>query len=177
MRVEEVNSLLQSIANLERKVSDAAGAAILVELRMRLIAELCKPVRVKLEELIKEKEKQSGKKIRDDKYWNCNLSFLEKAIQAVFSDNPDSIQLTGLKKTRDLRNALLHANFVEMMKLLRIPPEGRQIDSWGSKNKLEEAEIREAIISIDRSQGLGEFEKLAKEVAAILDRLIFSSAK
>jgi hypothetical protein len=76
---------------------------------------------------------------------------------------------------RELRNALLHGNFITLMVLLDISPTGRQISS-GKRNVLECKNIKEAIVSIDKNQGFHQFSIQANEVISILDKIIHGLA-
>ena len=155
----EIGAMIGTIQNIEDKLNQAAGVAVAVELRMRLIGELSEPVRSKLQELMRANRIKTNQE-----YWQCNLKYLEQAIFFVFSNNLNPKDLEVLESFRKLRNKLLHADFVGLMLELKMHPAGR------------EADIREAIMSIDK-QGLGDFEAQAKEVVSILDKLILSLAK
>lgn len=164
----EINAMLQNLNNIPQ-LNEATGATVAVEVRMRLIGELDERVRDKLKEIVAN-AKRKGK---SDKYWDCDLSFLDDTIDVIFHDKLELIERQKIEKFRDLRNALLHGNFVDLMNLMNIPPTGRQISS-GERNILESKEIKEAIVSINRNQGCQKILTHAKEVISILDKIIFN---
>ena len=181
MRIGEIGAMISNINNVQVALNSAAGAALMVELRMRLIGELSQPVRDKLLDLVDTFKKSNPKKKHvSDNYWNCDLAYLDDAIVEVFKNQLDNIQLQKLDGFRKLRNKLLHADFVGLMEELGIPPTGRQIlDPINDKrNLLTSANIKESVLSVSssRTRGLQTVEREAKEVTLILDKLIFSLA-
>lgn len=181
MRIGEIGAMISNINNIQVVLNSAAGAALMVELRMRLIGELSQSVRDKLIVLVDIFKKNHPKKKNVlDTYWNCDLSYLDDAIVEVFKYQLDNVQLKKLDGFRKLRNKLLHADFVGLMEELGIPPTGRQIlDPMNDKrNLLTSANIKESILSVSssRTRGLQTVEREAKEVTLILDKLIYSLA-
>lgn len=171
----EIESLLSYMKNIEVKLQEACGATVAVELRMRLIGQFSQTVRDKIKELIKAwklKNPQSKKK-PSDKYWNCDLCFLDQAIVDVFQSSLSPIEYQTLLEFRDLRNSLLHADFVALMTSLKILPTGRQVLSIkGDRNILSSEDIEEAIKSVDRNQGLATIRNKANEVIVMLDNIL-----
>ena len=85
MTSNEIGPRIGWCRNIQSKLNDAAGIAVGVELRMRLIGELSEEVRGRLNELIskeREKLKSENKKtprhLKTSNYWDCQLSSLEK---------------------------------------------------------------------------------------------------
>ncbi len=173
MRTGELSAMLINIKNLQSHIDSSSGAAVAVELRMRLIGELCEKVRDELKKIVKEEPK--GKYKKSDKYWDCKLEFLDQAIDHVFYKKLNSTQQKTLLKFRPLRNKLLHANFIKLMILLDIAPTGRHILSGnGKRNILNQPDVKEAILSIERNGGFKNFLNLANKVIGILEELILS---
>jgi hypothetical protein len=178
MTFGEINSILSNINNIQCKLDSATGATVAVELRMRLIGELSEQVRKKLKGVVtiefeERKKENSQAKRKSDNYWNCDLSFLDQAIDQVFQDKLEPSERQKIEKFRPLRNKLLHGDFVSLMKLMDIEPTGRQIlSSIGNRNILDNANIKEALLSIDRNQGLKQVEIHANEVKSILEKLL-----
>lgn len=88
--------VITHLNNLQLKLDEACGGAVAVELRMRLIGELCKKVRDKVKELVTndhlERAKKNPKAKRgSDKYSECKLYFLDEAIDQIFHDKMDSV--------------------------------------------------------------------------------------
>lgn len=178
MRIGEIGAMISNINNIQQSLNSAAGAALMVELRMRLIGQLSQSVREKLTEIVDSFLKKNPKKKNVlDTYWNCELAFLDDAIGEVFKDKLDEYELKKLDSFRKLRNKLLHADFVGLLEELGIPPTGRQILSPfnNTRNILTSDDIKEAILSVssDRTRGLATVEKKAKEVINILDKLLY----
>jgi len=174
----EIGAMLTNLNNIQLKLEAASGAAVAVEMRMRLIGQLSEPVRDKLKELVNVyKASNKLKKTPSNKYWDCELSFLDQAIDEIFHDKLEPGERQKIEDFRPLRNKLLHADFVNLMKRMGIDPTGRQILSTaGNRNILDSADIKEAILSIDRNQGFEKFQTRAKGVSSILEKLIFSLA-
>ncbi len=178
----EISTILKNIKQVQWKFDLASGAAVAVEVRMRLIGQLCEPVRDQLKkcvvyELIERKKKNPNAKCKSYKHWNCELSFLEKAIDQVFYKELDLGERLKIEKFRPLRNKLLHGDFVSLMILMGIDPTGRQIlSNVGNRNILDKGDVIEAVLSIDGNQGFEELEILAREVKDILDKLILGLA-
>lgn len=161
MQFGEISARLNSIENIQFKMDEAAGTALSVELRMRLLTELSQPVQIAL---------------KNKEYYKCELGHLEKAILLVFQDKLELGEKEKLTKFLNLRNKLMHGEFVSFAKLQGIVPKGQQIISSNTKNTLSMSNIKESILSVDWNQAFPEFRKLANEVKAIIDKLIFSHA-
>lgn len=158
--------------NIQLKLDSCAGAAVAIEIRMRLIGEFHDPVKNKLKEIVKKYQKD--KKLKDTppyEYWNCKLCFLDDAIDQIFTDKLTEIESKILNSFRRLRNEFMHANFVKLMRLMGIEATGRQVLA-NRRNTLNQPEIEEAIKSIERNQGFEKFRERANEVICILDKLI-----
>ena len=87
--------IVTHLNNIQAKLDEAAGGAVAVEMRMRLIGELDWQVRAKLTELVTtEHQKRMKKNMKaekeSDKYWKCKLYFLDNAIDAVLGENLDA---------------------------------------------------------------------------------------
>ena len=108
---------LNNLNNIALKFSEATGAVVLVELRMRLIAETYKPLQHGLAMIIKDAKKQK-KRIRNEKYWDCDLEYLVNAVIKVFSDVLQPCVREELSAFRKLRNPLVHSKFVQLMENL-----------------------------------------------------------
>ncbi len=161
------------LGNTLLKLSTASGAAVSVEVRMRLIGEFSEKVQKKLEELaLSRKSKKELTKTPNHKYWECNLNLLEEAVLEIFRHHFSSGVVSKIQSFRSMRNSLLHGNFVKLMKFLEIDGTGRQLGADGKRNILHPSEIAEAIKSIDRDGGFEKCETQAKEVATILDDFI-----
>jgi hypothetical protein len=171
----EIEPLLSYMNSIDVKLQEASGPTVAVELRMRLIGQFSQSVRDRVKELIKEWKTKNPKSKRKppDKYWECDLCFLDKAIADVFQDSISSTECEALLEFRDLRNSLLHADFIALMTSLKIVPTGRQLLSInGNRNILPPEDIEEAIKSVDRNQGLKRVQQKACEVITILDKLL-----
>lgn len=173
-----IEQLLSNIDSHQFRLDPAAGTAVAVELRMRLICELYEPMRDKLKELVtkdhSERTKKNPKAKRDyDKYWECKLSYIDQGIDEVFHDKLEPIERQKIENFRPLRNKLLHADFVNLMIEMGIPPTSRLILSPdGKRQLLKSPEIKESVLSMGRNQGFERFRLQAVEVVSILDKLI-----
>lgn len=172
---DEIEPLLSYMNNIDVKLQEACGPTVAVELRMRLIGQFSQPVRDRVKELIQEWKAKNPKSKRkhSDKYWECDLCFLDQAIADIFQSSISQREHEILLEFRALRNSLLHADFIALMTSLNILPTGRQLLSLnGDRNLLLSKNIEEAIKSIDRNQGLSTVRQKAREVISILDNLL-----
>lgn len=168
---EQMLAKVSSLDNIQLKLESAAGKAVAVETRMRLIGQWSELVRNELKELVrKNRLKESSN------YWDCRLYLLVQAISNVFCDMLKPEDLQKLEKFRKIRNNLVHAEFPSLMKELGITPTGREISKSGERNILNIEEVDEAILSIDRNGGFEKIVRQANEVISILARLILSLA-
>ena len=91
MTESEITSMIRPFSDIQLKLNEAAGLAVMVEIRMRLIGELSKEVRNALKEVV-EKYRQETHKCKkspkDYNYWECDLWFLYNGPQKM--DRPTS---------------------------------------------------------------------------------------
>ena len=172
--------MLSNLNDIQFELDTAAGAALAVEIRMRLIGQLSPQIQEKLKDLVKAHVltfKKPPKNLPSDKYWDCNLSFLDQAIDEIFQNELKPFEREQIKKFRTLRNKLLHADFINLMIKMKISPTGRQIISTGGdRNILDNTDIKESILSIKRNQGFSKFRIQAKGVISILDQILHGLA-
>lgn len=176
-----MQQILNNLANIQLKLDKASGALVKVELLMRLIAEKHKPVRDALTKYTKKR------------YYECYLGPLCKAIVSVFSDKIEKSDLEKIKKFQILRHKLVHGNFVCLMELLDIEPEGLEIVPTKERNtksniskrgrkilikpdkkKGEEKKknfVFESLLSIDRNETFGRLHAKADEITNIIKRI------
>lgn len=173
MILGEINAMLNNVNSIQLSLDEAAGRAVMVETRMRLIGELSQTVQNTLKILVT----KSKRKEKSSDYWDCDLSFLDDALDIVFYTQLDAEERKKIAEFRDKRNALLHGDFVTLMELIGISPTGSEIID-GERNLLRSRDIKEAILSIvgTRNQGLQKFRSQASEIIDILDKLLFSLA-
>ena len=157
------------LPNNRLKLATAAGEAVDVEIRMRLIGQFSEQVRNKIQELVAKKKRK-----KSSDYWDCDLFFLEQAIIDVFRDKLESSKINTIEKFRILRNKLLHADFVGLMEELGIEPTSQEIFKHGKRGIVMNKDIKEALLSVERNQGFKTFEMLARETSSILDKLLIN---
>ena len=174
-----INANLNCFANIQLALNQVAGLAVMIEVKMRTIAQLSQEVRDKSAYLIK----NSKRKEKDADYWNCKLTYLDDAIDSVFSNELNQNEHDLLKEFRHLRNKLLHGDFINLMKLMGILPTGRQLlqstQAGLDRNLVDESDFIESVKSIDsqRNRGFYKFRQKATKVEEILNRLIRGLAK
>ncbi len=161
-----IEGLISVLHNIQSKIDAAAGAATALELRLRTIAQLDSKVR---DELRKKTKKPFHK---------AELEHLIPAVLEVFQSNLNSIEREKITNCRPPRNKTSHASFAELMIALNGEALGREIDPHTLKRKpLEEDDIIEGAICIERNGGLDEFSKRAREAVLILESKILRSLK
>ena len=186
MQTHEIQSTLTNIIPIiEDKLNVAAGAAVTVELLMRLIAERHIPLQKKIQDLIvkpkKEvKPKKQRKPLASDtpkprhNYWDCDLSILDKAIEELFHDKLSEAERDIVLNFRDKRNKLVHADFVSLMPLLDITATGQLITGNNKRNIVMNEDVEESVLSIERNQGFKAFKQQADQVRRILEKIMLS---
>lgn len=158
----EKQGVLNNLKNINFKIMEASGPAVVAESQMRLLAQFSLAVQNELRTLHK-----------TDKYWDCRLEQLEDAILIVFKNQLNDIEREKIEYFRKLRNKLLHADFIGLLIKMKIDPRGREINpKTGERNILSPDDIKEGIICIDRNFGFDNFKKLANEVTEIIQKLI-----
>jgi hypothetical protein len=153
-RIESLN-FIKNMNNIQEKLKSAAGLAVAIEMRMRVLSQLSELIR---------------KELKSKKYWNCKLYLIDEAIIKVFHNQLMPKEINKLKRFKKLRNALMHAQFVELMSSFDIQPTSRHI-SDSRRNILDAPDIKESVLSIDCNGGFEKFVRQAHEVISILDKL------
>ncbi|MDR3647028.1 MAG: hypothetical protein P4L22_05815 [Candidatus Babeliales bacterium] len=176
MYIGDIVAIVNHIGNIQLSFNEAAGLAIGVELKIRLMAELYQPLQKELKNVIKQDEAKKGYKIKNKNYWNCDLEYLESAIILIFNNKLDQQEIAKFEAFRQLRNKFLHADFVSFMKLLGVTPQGKKLIQDGYKDILKKSDIKEAVLSLDNKL-CRKFQIMGNEVIEILDKLIYSLAK
>lgn len=148
------------------KIDAAAGAATALELLLRIIAQLEPKVRDKL-------------KTKTQKpFYKADLENLIYAVIEVFLDKLDSEDQDTIRDCRLPRNKAIHGSFVELMMQLNGEAPGRLINPRTGKGEpLDEDDLVEGAKCIERSRGLDEFAKRAREAIQILEQKILRSLK
>lgn len=164
-----IHAELSVLNEINLKLSDAAGTTVKAEFYMRLIGQFSLKVRTALIDII---SKPPPKARKSSNYSNCNLQYLDEAIEQVFQSSLSQEEIEKLSNFRKLRNKLLHADFVGLMNALKIEPTGREIKRDGSRNLLDESNFLEAAKSINRNNGLNQVRMAASSVCEILERII-----
>ena len=164
----ETGAVLEQLGNIQCKLGNALGSVVAAEMRMRLIGQLSESVRITLKECVKKEQ--------DKEFWNCKLTCLQKSIESVFNKNLESSEIQKLESFRKLRNKIAHADFVSLMKLLKIEETGREVLPSGKRSDLDISDIKGAIISIDYRGWLENVQTIAEEVIGILNKIIWTLA-
>jgi len=171
--------VLLILGNAELKLNEAAGPALGVEVRMRLIGEMSKEVRDKVKELVlqdyKEYKKGNPKaKKESSDFGKCDLFFLNTAICEVFKDQLSALELEELKKSTPYRNKTLHGDFVGLLEKMGMILHGREVLSIaGERNALKSSEIKESLVSI--ANGSPTFSQACirlRQITSILNGII-----
>jgi hypothetical protein len=162
----ETGALLTHLANNNSDIEKAAGAAMRVEILMRVIAELCEPVK---KEIAKNYE-SNPRQARSPNYWNCTLWSLGEAIAKVFADKISLDDSFEKIKINDLRNKLLHIEWVDLMNKMSIEPVGLQISP---KKMLEPGDIKDMILSMEKNKLLKQFIQRAIKAEEILEKILW----
>lgn len=139
----------QQIDHVGLKVEEAGGLGNKAELKIRSIV--------------------SSLRLSDVKH-GSRLRFQIDVMCKALKDKLSVDEINKLKSWCDLRNAMTHADYVQLMPLLGINPTGRNISKAG-RNMLSKSEITEGLFSMDRNGGFEEYKRRTNEVIEILDAL------
>lgn len=165
-----INSLIMTLDNIRLKIDAAAGAATFLELNLRIIAQQDPRVQPELSKL------QAVRKVKQTRYHQAALFDLIDAVIEVFRDKLDLDDQIILKNCRIPRNKTAHGSFAELMIALSGEALGREIDPRTMKRKpLEEDDIIEGAICIERNGGLEEFAQRANKAVTLLRAKVFRS--
>lgn len=169
-----INAKITYIENLILKWGEAAGPFLSIEPLMRYIAELHKPMRDKVSDLIK--NDKSTKNNQYIHYWDCNPKYLVTAIESIFGNQIASETHTQISKYPLLRDKFLHGNFIALMEIMGVEPSSRMYESSGKRKKLEPVEIYESFLSMERNDVFGKLRRYSAEVKQTLKEIIQSLA-
>lgn len=150
----KINAILQNLSNIELQVGEAAGIATLVEIKMRLIGELHKPINNKL------------------KHLTCKLKILAKEITREFQDKLNLDEKTKIETFSDIRNKVAHGDIINLLTLLGIPPTSQKIIPGQANSNLAIPSILESINVVARGGAFNTFRSQAQEVNNILNQLL-----
>jgi hypothetical protein len=158
-----IGGLINVLNNIQCKIDAATGAVTALELRLRIVAELVPEVQIELSKNTKKR------------YHEAKLHDLIPAILATFQNELDPAERIQIENCRPPRNKLSHGSIVEFMLEVNGEAPGRQLDLHTRKgNPLKKGNLLEGALSIDKSRGLEEFCKRAKEAISIIDSKILS---
>jgi hypothetical protein len=168
-----MNGLIGILNNVRSKIDVAAGAAVSLELHLRIIAQKNPRVQRELLEVQTSKGKKGDGKKR---YHQADLSDLLDAIIEVFQNKLDLKDQELLKNCRILRNKTSHGSFAELMIALSGEAQGRETDPLTTKRKsLKEDDIIEGVICIEWNGGLEKFSQQANRAIDLLREKILPS--
>jgi hypothetical protein len=159
-------SELTALKNGILQLGEATGPISMIELEMRIIAER----NLEIRKLVL--GHPNNKKAKDE-YWSCKLSILVDALVAFWG--LDSTEATVLKNFTTLRNKLVHGEYVSVLSMLGIRPEGREYLSNGEKRLLQEGELLEAAKAVANIGIANEVSQYLVGVNAILEKLKMKS--
>lgn len=161
-----IHAKITNIENLILKWGEAAGPFLSIEPLMRYIAELHKPMRDKVSDLIKtDKSTKNNQYIH---YSDCNPKYLVGAIESTFGNQILPETLTQISKYPLLRDKFLHGNFIALMGIMGVEPSSRMYENSGKRKKLETGEIYASFLSMERNDV---FEKLRRYSAEVKNTL------
>lgn len=174
-----MQSIISNIETKRADIREIAGDCVIIELKLKLLAEKNPLFR-------KEVHKLAAKKKKWKNYWNCMLEVLCSAIDLTFGDKltPQQKNVVKLFKS-SIRNEMLHANFIEVIVELGLSPDGQQVLSDGKRNQLKwpndsevaakEQILNEAVASFcRRNDVIRQFRILRGPFEEIVDDLLRS---
>jgi hypothetical protein len=165
-----INAKLSNIENLILKWGEASGPFLSIEPLMRYIAELDKPLREKVSDLIK--NDKSTKNNQYIHYSDCNPKYLVDAIKSIFGMQIPPETLIQICKYPLLRDKFLHGNFIALMEIMKVEPSSRMYESSGKRKRLEPGEIYESFLSMDREDVFGKLRTYSADVRIGLKGII-----
>lgn len=167
-----IEPLISILHNIQLKIDAAAGAATALELRLRIIAQLDVSIREEL------KNQQKLRKKRPKDFHQADLEDLIAAVIEIYKNKIDDDERRIIESCRLPRNKAAHASFAELMIQLTGEAPGRQLDHRTLKPMpLDEDDIIEGAVCIERNRGLDEFSKRARIAVSILEEKVMRSIK
>lgn len=156
-----MDQIIDSFNNIESQIGEIGGKAIIIEHKMRLIAEYTPEI---LNELSNDKRK------KNKEHSSCDLKLLVELIAKQYS-----IDKNQLLYAVEVRDTIFHCNFSkERQKDFGIKAFGRELLPDGSRNILDPNQIGEVIKFLGRTDFLANFIKLIKNVDNDLNEIIRS---
>lgn len=163
---------LHHINTLVLQWGEAAGPFLSIELLMRHIAEIHKPMREKVVGLLKTDKSTKNKKYIH--YWDCDPKYLVDAIIAEFATALSSDIRVQILKYPDIRGKFLHANFIGLMEVMGGEPSSKLQIANGKWKELEPGEIYESLCSMKRNEAFEKVRRYASDVTQTLHEIIRS---
>lgn len=165
-----INAKLSNINNLVLEWGEAAGPFLSIEPLMRYIAEIHKPMRDKVTELLKaDRSTKNNKYIH---YWDCNPKYLVDAIEAEFGADILPQVRTQIIKYPAMRDKFLHGNFTALLEVMGIEPSSRLQVIPGKWKRLEPGEIYESFLSMKRNEVFKNLRRYSSEIMQALNDII-----
>lgn len=138
----EINRQLTSIKNVISGWGETAGATLALEPLMRWIVELSEPAQIELARLVKMHNIKHFKH-----FWNCKPEVLVNAVLHVFQHEIDEAGVQHIRKFPSIRGAILHGNFINLIKRLGI--------DLNLREQLTNQQIGEAFLALEKSMPNG----------------------
>ncbi|MGE3921070.1 MAG: hypothetical protein AB7F64_09120 [Gammaproteobacteria bacterium] len=161
-----IEPLISILHNIQSKIDFATGAATALELRLRIIAQL--------DDRVQKELKRKTKKA----YHKAELEHLIDSVLIVFQNELEIHEKDIISNCRIPRNKTTHASFAELMITLVGYASSRQLDNHSLKPlPLNEDDIVEGAVCIERNGGLDEFAKRARIAVSILETKVMRTLK
>ncbi len=130
-----MQEIINHIDNIKLKIEVAAGAIVIIELKLRLLAETNSSFRDEVYRQIKAPDRDAKNNKRNE-YWNCSLQILCSAMQIVFANELTLEQKKIIDFFKKPRDKTLHGDLVGLLITLGVSQDGQQIFSSGKRNQL-----------------------------------------
>lgn len=169
---------LNQIESRESVIQEIAGSIVIIELKLRLLAEEKSVFRSAINALLDPKKKDRNR------YWNCDIAKLCTALEHMLSDKLTLGQRRAITNFKEQRDKMLHADLVALAPKLGLPSEGQQIYASGKRNTLEwdhddpekmakKHVMREAIARFcNRSDIVARFREIFIELNKLIEDLL-----
>lgn len=167
-----MQAILDHIIYIESQINSCSGSIVIIELKLRLLAESNGPFKKEVYKLINQKNINDKRK---NEYWNCDSYILCDSLISTFGNNLDQGEKKAIDSIKNPRNKTLHASFVEFMLSLNVPAEGQEILTSGKRNPLKPGDIKQSIIRFENNKAINELKQICITLNNVIDRLLLRS--
>lgn len=168
--------MIKHLENIKAKIESLSGSCVIIELKLRLLAENNSFFRGGLYQQLDKEGKGRNE------YWNCSLNHLVNAFDSMFNGELSATERKIIKSFKKARDKMQHGDLVALLKEINVSQDGQQILSSGKRNQLiwpddkDEAVknqmLRQAILRFDTNETVQAMNYLCEQFNLIIDKFL-----